>query len=393
MAYRETFSLVAFIFTFAFFAHYTQPIPMELAQLHHILSTFAGKGQTTLELFAALSTILGRTEWSRELMTVASTACWPLVGAVAVHRLREHCEGTQGLVWSIATSSWIFLYGVGVAFTRDEGKVLLNEIHDIADACLLVKPGICGIREALILMSMAVGCNMVDGFVAYFLLLVDRAETLWRRIADDKRSLLSLFRHGLVSFATWALLWPSLILLLIGAVTPASEAKAWGHYNLRFFSARARRAMSPFTALDASTSASNSPFALYPELAYTLYVPGAGFLWSDAMMWRQSLPSTSSQDIDADHDGSDLDWIFDESWRVFFQDKYAARYPWVVDIDTGPTPSGRTKLSVGLTDNVRVRDPNASRYLCVIANQSVVSEAGYVESNAEHTGRIRVGFV
>ncbi|SMR51230.1 unnamed protein product [Zymoseptoria tritici ST99CH_1E4] len=384
MAYRETFSLVAFIFTFAFFAHYTQPIPMELAQLHHILSTFAGKGQTTLELFAALSTILGRTEWSRELMTVASTACWPLVGAVAVHRLREHCEGTQGLVWSIATSSWIFLYGVGVAFTRDEGKVLLNEIHDIADACLclalLLLPerpntskwsslvNICGIREALILISMAVGCNMVDGFVAYFLLLVHRAETLWRRIADDKRSPLSLFRHGLVSFAIWALIWPSLILLLIGAVTPASEAKAWGNYHLRFFSARARRAIRPFTALDASPSTENSPSGLYPELAYTLYVPGAGFLWSDAMMWNQSLPSTSSRDTDVKHDHLTLDWLADESWRVFFQDKYSERYPWVVDIATDPLRSGREKLPVKSTGNVRIRDPNTSRYLCIIAN-------------------------
>ncbi|SMR52270.1 unnamed protein product [Zymoseptoria tritici ST99CH_3D1] len=214
---------------------------------------------------------------------------------------------------------------------------------------------------------------MVDGFVAYFLLLVHRAETLWRRIADDKRSPLSLFRHGLVSFAIWALIWPSLILLLIGAVTPASEAKAWGNYHLRFFSARARRAIRPFTALDASPSTENSPSGLYPELAYTLYVPGAGFLWSDAMMWNQSLPSTSSRDTDVKHDHLTLDWLADESWRVFFQDKYSERYPWVVDIATDPLRSGREKLPVKSTGN------------------SVVSEAGYVDSKAEHIGRIRVG--
>lgn len=80
-------------------------------------------------------------------------------------------------------------------------------------------------------------------------------------------------------------------LLLSGTLLPTFEsAAAGGNYNLRYLSASARRDLTPFPAIRPSLTHAALSFSLQTGAAYTLYVPGASFLWSESMVWIQSLP-------------------------------------------------------------------------------------------------------
>lgn len=75
-----------------------------------------------------------------------------------------------------------------------------------------------------------------------------------------------------------------------GALLPMSESAAGGDYNLRYLSAAARRSITPLPAIRPTSTQAVSNVGPRLGLVYTLYVPGAEFLWSDSMIWKQSLP-------------------------------------------------------------------------------------------------------
>lgn len=167
---------------------------------------------------------------------------------------------------------------------------------------------------------------------------------------------------------------------------------AGGNYNLRYLSADARRDITPFPAVQASKSAGPS-LGLRQSSGYTFYVPGAGFLWTDPMIWNQSMPDDFYPGNSTDHYNGDLEdlWSVEGSYRAFFQDKFIERYPWEVRTVRQQWQSQRTSHIKPSTSVVHLYDSVASRYLCVIPGERVVSEAGYFGKEEDEISRIRVG--
>ncbi|KAK5744043.1 hypothetical protein LTR17_002381 [Elasticomyces elasticus] len=129
---------------------------------------------------------------------------------------------------------------------------------------------------------------------------------------------------------------------------------------------------------------------------YTLYVPSAGFLWSDGLMWAQETPDRHSNASDRPDKIIDASWVYDHSHRVYFEDRFAERLPWTIkptkefQAQTGKKKALRTGSVVYLVDSM------AARYLCVIDGERVVSEAGWPrnEDDDDHAvDRSRVGSV
>lgn len=177
-------------------------------------------------------------------------------------------------------------------------------------------------------------------------------------------------------------LYPLLFLYVVGAFVPDSEAAFGANYNLRALSPGARRHMSPFPAVDTSRVLS--------DRFYTLYVPGSGFLWSDAVQWEQNLPEEYRHQANVVENNDDEAWRTDGSFRAYFQDKFAKRYPWV--LKRVPYSPFQTLYS---NTTVRLFDPTEARYLCVIPRQEIVSEALYFVEEADQNqgdiSRLRVG--
>lgn len=268
-----------------------------------------------------------------------------------------------------------------------------------------------GLGEALILASYALGCNHVDAVVAYFLLVVARTMTLAQTLADSRRSAVSLAnsrnvggeshsfqialaREGIFNLVISFMLCPLSIVILIGALLPISEFAAGGNYNLRYLSPAARRNLTPFPAVRQSPTQAVPEFGLRPGMAYTLYAPGAGFLWSDSMIWKQSLPESLRNSSNHHDDEADKYWSIDGSYRAFFQDKFVERYPWEVQKVPQLTQKWHSPKVISSGSTVRLYDPTASRYLCVVPGERVISEARYFgtdNSTEQAIDRIRVG--
>ena len=183
--------------------------------------------------------------------------------------------------------------------------------------------------------------------------------------------------------------------MLVGALLPASKSAARGNYNLQYLSAAVRSDLTPFVAVQHASKQSMPAFGLQSGIACTLYVPGAGILWSDEMVWKQSLPERLWGPPDHYGDDEGKQWSVDESYRVFFQDKFNERYPWTVEQVLPPSPhQWRGKRTLQSGSAVRLYNPTAAQYLCVIPKERVVTEAGYFgEENSETQSldRIRVG--
>ncbi|KAH7409726.1 hypothetical protein BKA64DRAFT_405695 [Cadophora sp. MPI-SDFR-AT-0126] len=177
-----------------------------------------------------------------------------------------------------------------------------------------------------------------------------------------------------------------------------SESAAGGNYNLRYLSEAARRDITPFPAVKSASAQTASAFSLRHDTQYTLYIPGAGFLWSDSMMWKQSLPGSGpiSSGLTSEEGKQ---WSVEGSHRIFFQDKYLERYKWNVqelpqiaqNLRNQRKQRKQWKIQPGAT--VRLFDSMTTRYLCVIPGEAVVSEAGYFSKGEtdQSSGRTRVG--
>lgn len=116
------------------------------------------------------------------------------------------------------------------------------------------------------------------------------------------------------------LFWPTLSLLITGYLLPFFEDAAGGNYNLDYLFPEARRSITPFGSITTIPSRHTPWGVIDSKEMYTLYIPGAGFLWSDEMVWAQSGPCSEEYEVEG-------------SERVLFADRFAERYPWIVEVD------------------------------------------------------------
>lgn len=87
--------------------------------LHEVLTSFTVRGQTTVELFAPLSTIVASSPGSREFLLLASCIAWYLVIATLLKRLEEHKVLT---VNNLAARTLICVFMVGLIWNSSSEK-------------------------------------------------------------------------------------------------------------------------------------------------------------------------------------------------------------------------------------------------------------------------------
>ncbi|CZR69155.1 uncharacterized protein PAC_19055 [Phialocephala subalpina] len=386
--WRSIFVILLLIAVFHTICHVSPDYSPDVVHLHEVLTRFTTRGQATVELFAPWSTIAASSPDSYVFLTIASDIAWSLVGAMFLRMLEEHKIVSVNSP-STRTVLYSFLAGIAWYSNSERHKHLLTLVNEVADAFLTLAlvtitawedhprwlRGLLflGLGDALILSSYALGSNDVDAVAAYILLCAARARIIARKVADCRFSIVSILFEGVSHLSISFIIWPMSIMLITGALLPMSESAAGGNYNLRYLSADARRDLSPFPVIRPSSPQAGPGFGLRHGTAYTLYVPGAGFLWSDSMIWNQSLPEGVRNSTSQHDDAVESRWSVEGSYRVFFQDKFIERYPWEVRSAPG--------LSQG----------RPSRYLCVIPGERVVSEAGYFNMDENEKSRIRVG--
>lgn len=184
-------------------------------------------------------------------------------------------------------------------------------------------------------------------------------------------------------------------------VTPSSEVAAGGNYNLRYLSADARRYL--VQDLHRAEPPSQAPaHAIIPRVPVTIYMPRAGFLWSNTQVWNDEggffEPHHEQLEAAAQAAGNIT------QFNLGFADPFALRHPWVFeqvfDVDyTGD----RARMSDSATayirpnDMVYLRSAVNDRYLSLAySSLSIVdteARLGLPEEGTKAFSRYRIGYV
>ena len=113
---------------------------------------------------------------------------------------------------------------------------------------------------------------------------------------------------------------------------PLSEIGAGGNYNLRFLSPQVRRALRPQIANYEPAAATmingQKPpvYGLVPANPLSLYIPQAGFLWSDDFLWDPSIGgflelASGERNNSESLIGLDIEHLIQAQKRILFSDQ------------------------------------------------------------------------
>lgn len=100
------------------------------------------------------------------------------------------------------------------------------------------------------------------------------------------------------------------------------------------------------------------------------------------MIWEQQLPERLRHEANVFHEDDDTPWSTDDVPRVYFDDKFRERYPWVIR-EVGGNSLGHRKGALQSQSRVHLYDPSTDRYLCMLPDDKVTSEAVYFAPNAD----------
>lgn len=199
---------------------------------------------------------------------------------------------------------------------------------------------------------------------------------------------------------------------MYGAIFPPSEVAAGGDYNLHFLPAHFRRTLRPQMGTvkgPQSTPVPNSgpPHALTPRTSISLYMPQAGFLWSDDLVWEDGhglFMHNSHDEFDGKQGSCSCPKLGSRKkepppHRAFFVDRINRRYPWsLVPSGLYETEYQKFVLERGYlvnSDVVFIQSEIDGRYLGVQGETlSIIDrEAGVEFDEAQPFQRLRVGYV
>lgn len=127
------------------------------------------------------------------------------------------------------------------------------------------------------------------------------------------------------SFLGCALPFTSWLLLIgvLGFGMPGSETAAGGNYHLRYLSPNLRQSGAP--AFESKhNSHSKAVHAMLASEPSSIYVLGAGFLWSDHLSWQDDMGAF----VSANERMPDTALPESGGHRSFFADPFAVRHPW-----------------------------------------------------------------
>jgi hypothetical protein len=188
-----------------------------------------------------------------------------------------------------------------------------------------------GVPEIMIAISWLLGSSTLVVMLACVLRYISKSAALTKDVADLSKSVVRLSQRALLLHLRFLVSLPVTICLVTGLVFPPSETASGGNYNLHNLPATFRREIRPDASylfshgeLESSVRPrTSSQYHLVPGVPVTLYLPSAGFLWTDNMIWDDT-----AQAFDEDYKIAPLDEKMiasgkfpKQNHRVVFQDR------------------------------------------------------------------------
>ncbi|KAK4891849.1 hypothetical protein LTR27_009548 [Elasticomyces elasticus] len=167
------------------------------------------------------------------------------------------------------------------------------------------------------------------------------------------------------------------ILIVVSLCLGSSEVAYGGNYNLRYLDAESRRSMRP--GFDMPRGFSDPGPGLHSMTPYSLYIPTAGFLWSDDMTWDAD--SGAFEPVERDSN---------TGRRAVMKDPVGRFAPWILQKDLGHSLNNGLEQEVLLErEPVVLRSVQSGHFIKVLPEPSLLEAHGGA-SNASETGRFAV---
>lgn len=187
--------------------------------------------------------------------------------------------------------------------------------------------------------------------------------------------------------------------LVYGILFPFSEVSAGGNYNLSFLAPSIRRALSPAASINPGPPPDQfPPDTLVPYFPVSLYVPRAGFLWTDDLVWMDDFGTFASEPRVAARSPHHHEALASAPQRAFFADPIARRHPWALELASVPDGLEERQMDyvyshVAPREAVSLRSRAIGRYLGPVDGRlSIVDrEMGVREPDATGFVRKEVG--
>jgi hypothetical protein len=152
-----------------------------------------------------------------------------------------------------------------------------------------------GAAEVILALSWLLGSSPSDVLLAHAALYIPRLYGLVRDLEDLSTPVSRLAAKAAVIHASPILAFPLVTIMITGLVYPWSETASGGNYNLHYLPMNTRRELRPDISQTARRDTTMLPAAGYnsstrwhdlrPGEPISIYLPLAGFLWSDNFVW------------------------------------------------------------------------------------------------------------
>lgn len=317
----------------------------ESVRLHQVLSTFREEGQLFIETFAPLSYFFAG--FSAHALTCVEAGCRIVAASALLARL-ELCSGHTSLplvvvcLVSLPHSLWINV-SCHEANALSTSQTLGNTLSLLAFlSCWSLRPsrlwralqGMGGI-EAVIVIALCLGTHGSDSVFCLGVVTLTNISNFLANIADrSRRVTISTLTHVYRYFQRMAIVLGTFV-VIFSVTFPLQETAAGGNYNLRYLPAQLRRDLRPsipnyHPGLAKVNDLQLSFHGLVPAAPVSLYVPHAGFLWTDPFTWdvfssdfRSSADKGNSTGLRGLHSNeADVEHLMEEQERILFSDQF-----------------------------------------------------------------------
>ncbi|RJE26607.1 hypothetical protein PHISCL_01021 [Aspergillus sclerotialis] len=323
-----------------------------LVSVHQVLAAFVLRGQLVVETFPPLSYLL--TQVKPATRTIATDCAFVMSGSAIVlllwyrlHSSRLVPAAVLACPVAISTVWWSWQpteQPLEVSVHLGENILLVAVVILCYDktlpGCIVSALMTVGVPEVLITCAVCLGVQRIDALATFCILLERIASTFLARLGDPSIPI------GKVLFCfTMSVTWSVLIIAfttvsVFTVVFPLSETSYGGNYNLHYLSPHFCRLLRPLVPEIAqivqhhagpflSSGQAFPPYALLPGIPMTMYVPKAGFLWTDNLVWDPK-EHTFREDVDVWNDEEASKETLESSlhYRVLFMDEVKWTTPW-----------------------------------------------------------------
>jgi hypothetical protein len=348
---------------------HSAPPSHEVVHVYRTLSEFWKRGQLFVETLGPLAFPIGLLPIETQL--AIQSACPVVVCLGALLLLGRFCMCHNDREPSVPSLDYILtnfcpasLSGIAVTFSivgsfaayhyrhlKTDAGTGVNTSKCIGNGLLVLLMCVCLPRnhrhltllrlivattlvESILAVSWLLGSAPSDVLFTHACLYFPNLYVLAKDLGDRSKSVSRLAAKAAV-IHTWPVAcFPLVAMLVTGFVFGWSETSAGGNYNLHYLPTTMRRELRPDvshmfenpTVPPTVAPNSSTGYHLRSRVPFSIYLPSAGFLWSDNLVWDDK-----SQAFDIDGEVAPLDesmvasGLFPEqNHRVVFQDRINA---------------------------------------------------------------------